>query len=80
MIGMLALGSFTTGFIAAWILRTAFKMAEISWWQERMQRKVRYWEDEAVRARHSAEHLVRQVAVLTGQEPESLDDWLAGSR
>jgi hypothetical protein len=74
MTGVLALACFGTGFAAAWILRTAFKMAEISWWQERMQRKVRYWQGQAIHARAVAELLIRQLAALTGQEPAA-PDW-----
>jgi hypothetical protein len=74
MTGVLALGCFVTGFAVAWILRTAFKMAEISWWQERMQRKVRYWQGETIHARVVAESLIRELAVVRGQEPEP-PDW-----
>jgi hypothetical protein len=73
MTGVLALGCFVTGFIAAWVLRTAYKMAEISWWQERMQRKVCYWQGEAIHARAVAEHLTRQLAVITGREADQAD-------
>ena len=74
MTGVLALGCFVAGFAAAWILRTAFKMAEISWWQERMQRKVRYWQGEAIHARVVAESLIHEIAVVTGQ-PSRPPDW-----
>ena len=74
MTGILALGCFVAGFAAAWILRTAFKMAEISWWQERMQRKVRYWQGEAIHARVVAESLIRKLTVVTG-EPTRPPDW-----
>lgn len=74
MTGVLALGCFVTGFALAWILRTAFKMAEMSWWQERMQRKVHYWQGQAIHARATAEALMRQLAAITGQEPAT-PDW-----
>lgn len=74
MTGLLALGCFVTGFAAAWILRTAFKMAEISWWQERMQRKVLYWQREAMHARDVAESLIRELAIVTGLPPRP-PDW-----
>ena len=74
MTGVLALGCFVAGFAAAWILRTALKMAEMSWWQERMQRKVRYWQAEAIHARAVAELLIAQLAAATGQEPAA-PDW-----
>jgi hypothetical protein len=62
MIGVLALGCFVTGFIAAWVLRTGFVMTQISWAQERMERKVRYWQGEAIHARAVAEPALRQLA------------------
>jgi hypothetical protein len=74
MTGILALGCFGTGFAVVWILRTAFKMAEMSWWQERMRRKVRYWQGQAIHARAVAELLIRQLAAITGQEP-AMPDW-----
>lgn len=74
MTGVLALGCFTTGFAVAWVLRTAFKMAETSWWQERMHRKVRYWQGQAIQARTVAEMLIRHLAAMTGEEP-AVPDW-----
>jgi hypothetical protein len=76
MIGVLALACLATGFIVAWLLRTIFGMAQISWSQERMQRKVRYWQGEAIYARAVAEQLIRQLAASTGREPEP-PDWPA---
>jgi hypothetical protein len=72
--GVLALGCFAAGFALAWILRTAFKMAEMSWWQERMHDKVLYWQGQAVHARRVAETLLRQLAEITGREPP-VPDW-----
>jgi hypothetical protein len=72
--GVLALGCFVAGFAAAWILRTAFKMAEVSWWQGRMQDKVCYWQRQAIHARMVAESLIRELAILTGQPPRP-PDW-----
>jgi hypothetical protein len=57
MTEILALACFVTGFIAAWLLRTILLMAQISWSQDRMQRKVRYWQGEAIHARSVAEQL-----------------------
>lgn len=74
MTGVLALGCFGSGFAIAWILRTAFKMAEMSWWQERMQRKVRYWQGQAIHARAVAETLIRDLADITDQPP-AVPDW-----
>lgn len=74
MTAVLALGCFVTGFIAGWLLRTIFVMAQISWSQERMQRKVRYWQGEAIHARVIAEQRARQLAASTGRAPEP-PDW-----
>jgi hypothetical protein len=73
MTGILALGCFVTGFIAAWLLRTSFVMTQISWAQEQMERKVRYWQSEAIHARAVAEHTLRQLAAETGRDPEPTD-------
>ena len=81
MIGMLALACFVTGFIVAWLLRTGYVMAQISWAQQQMERKVRYWQGEAIHARAVAEHLLRELEALTGRPaeptdwPESGTDW-----
>jgi hypothetical protein len=73
MTGMLALGCFVTGFVAAWLLRTGFVMTQISWAQEQMERKVRYWQGEAIHARAVAEQAFRQLAAGTGRDPEPTD-------
>ncbi len=73
MTGILALACFMTGFIAAWLLRTAFVMAHTSWIQEQMERKVRYWQGEAIHARAVAEQVLRQLAARTGRDPEPTD-------
>jgi uncharacterized membrane protein YciS (DUF1049 family) len=79
MTGVLALASFATGFIVAWLLREIFVKAQISWSQERMQRKVRYWQAEAIHARATAEQLMRLLAVSTEREPEPPDWPVAGT-
>jgi hypothetical protein len=73
MIGMLALACFVTGFITAWLLRTGYVMTQLSWAQERMERKVRYWQGEAIHARAAAEPARRQLAAHTGRDPEPTD-------
>jgi hypothetical protein len=73
MIGVLALACFVTGFIAAWVLRTGHVMTQISLAQERMERKVRYWQGEAVYARSVAEPALQQLAAYTAQAPEPTD-------
>lgn len=74
MTGILALACFLTGFITAALLREIAVAARISWSQERMQRKVRYWMSEAAHARNVAEQLICQLAVCTCQDPEP-PDW-----
>jgi hypothetical protein len=39
-----------------------------------MERKVRYWQGEAIHARTVAEQSLRQLAASTGREPEP-PDW-----
>lgn len=74
MTGVLALGCLLAGFIGGWLLRTVYTLAHISWSQEQMQRKVRYWQGEAIRARDIAEQLMQQLAAITGHKPEP-PDW-----
>jgi hypothetical protein len=76
MTGVLALACFVTGFIVAWLSRTVYVMALISRSQERMQRKVHYWQEEAIQARAVAEQHIRLLAARTGREPEP-PDWPA---
>ena len=61
MTAILALACFVTGFIVAVLLREVSVAARISWAQERMQRKVRYWMGEAAHARNVAEQLIYQL-------------------
>jgi hypothetical protein len=49
------------GLFLGWLLTTAFAVAAISRAQERMQRKVRYWQAETVGARMEAERLARLI-------------------
>jgi hypothetical protein len=62
--GTVAVACFVTGLITGWLLRTVVVMAEISRSQERMQDKVRYWQSEAIHARHLAKRLARQLTAL----------------
>ena len=73
MTGMLALACFVTGFIVAWLLRTGYVMTQITWAQEHMERKVRYWQCEAIHARSVAENLLRQLEADTGRPAEPTD-------
>lgn len=60
---ILAAATLVFGFVLGWLLRAIFALAAISRAQERMQRKVRYWQSEAARARVAADHFRRLVAV-----------------
>ena len=68
-----AMACLVTGFIAGWLLRSVFVMAELSRLQERMQRKVSYWQRETARVRSIAEQLARQLAAHTGHFPDERD-------
>ena len=74
MTGDLAMACLVTGFIAGWLVRSVFVMAEISRMQERMQRKVSHWQRETARARSIAEQLARQLAARTGHLSDG-HDW-----
>lgn len=52
-------GAFIIGLLIGWILTAIFAVAAISRSQERMQRKVRYWQAETVSARMEAERFTR---------------------
>jgi hypothetical protein len=73
MIADLVLAFLVTGFITGWLTRTVFVMAQISRSQERMQRKVRYWQGEAARARVKARQLACQLAALGVMPVEDQD-------
>lgn len=62
MTGLVGVSGLVAGFITGWLLRTVFVLAQISWSQERMQRKVRYWQSEAAYARDVAAQLDRRLA------------------
>jgi hypothetical protein len=73
MTGILAVACLMTGFIVAWVLRTGYVATQISWAQRQMERKVRYWQGEAIRARAVAEHLLRQLESIGGHSAEPTD-------
>jgi hypothetical protein len=53
-----------TGLFLGCVLTAAYAAAARSRSQERMQRKVLYWQAEAARAREDAEQLARRLAAL----------------
>ena len=60
---VVALTGLLGGFFAGWLCRSILVMAQISHAQERMQRKIRYWQSEAALARSVAEGLWSRLAV-----------------
>ena len=75
MTAELALACLLSGFVAGWLLRSIFIVAELSRMQERMQRKINHWQRETARARSMAEQLARQLAARTGHLPYDQDWW-----
>ena len=51
--------AFIIGALIGWVLTAVYAVATISRSQERMQRKVRYWQAETASARMQAERLAR---------------------
>lgn len=74
MTALLALGCFVVGFSAAWLLRTGYVMAKVSWAQEQTDNEVLYWQGEAARAQAVADHLLRQLEASKGR-PAKPTDW-----
>lgn len=68
MTGILVLAGVISGFVTGWVIRTISVLAQVSWSQERMQRKVTYWQDQAIQARAIVDQLIRQAAV--GRRPD----------
>jgi hypothetical protein len=48
---------FIIGLVIGWALTTSYALAAISRYQQRMQRKVRYWQAQTARARTEADRL-----------------------
>lgn len=68
-----ALFAIIMGFVLGWCITLMATSASISRSQERMQRKVRYWQAETVRARAEADLLAREMAGREGL-PSGVDD------
>lgn len=54
-----AFAGFVIGLVLGWVLTTTYALAAISRYQQRMQRKVRYWQAETASARIEADRLAR---------------------
>jgi hypothetical protein len=63
MLLILAISFFVGGFFVGWLFLTIIVMARISRVQERMERKVHYWQSEASAARVIAEKLSSRITV-----------------
>ena len=70
VIAAIAVASFVTGAAVGWLLTMIAASAAMSFSQERMQRKVRYWQAETAlaRAQAKAERLARE-AITPGNPP-----------
>jgi outer membrane lipoprotein SlyB len=51
-----------SGLLLGCLLTHSYTSSVISLSQERMQRKVRYWQGEAIRARAAADQIARQIS------------------
>ena len=68
MITVIALlAALVTGLFVGWLVTTIYASAAISRHQQRLQRRVRYWQAETAAARYAAAHLARL--------PAMHDDW-----
>lgn len=76
MIGILALACLVTGFILGSLLRAIYDLTKISWSQEQMQTKVRYWQAETIRARNVATKAIYELATCVGHR-SGPPDWPA---
>jgi hypothetical protein len=60
MMAVIALvGALVIGMSAGWLAAAVYTAAAISRCQQRMQRRVRYWQAETARARQAADRLAR---------------------
>ncbi len=73
MLAAAALASLVTGLAMGWLIRATLVMAQISRSQERMQRKVRYWQSEAAYARNAAERLARYLVATPAMTDDEQD-------
>jgi hypothetical protein len=70
MITVLAPICLLLGFFTGWVASAIFEAAQTSRSEQRMQRKVRYWQDEAARARTVAQQLAMQLDASKGLPQE----------
>jgi len=72
---VIAVASFLSGTIGGWWLTMVVVTASISFSQERMERKVRYWQAETARAEAEAERLARVVIASSRKAQRPGGDW-----
>jgi hypothetical protein len=72
---VIAAVSFLSGTLGGWWLTMVVATASISFSQERMERKVRYWQAETARAEAEAERLARAVIASSGKTQRPGGDW-----
>jgi hypothetical protein len=72
---VIAVVSFLSGTLGGWWLTMVIVTASISFSQERMERKVRYWQAETARAEAEAERLARTVIASSQQIQRPGGDW-----
>jgi hypothetical protein len=64
------------GLFLGFVLTATYVASTRSHFQERMQRKVLYWQAETARARETTEQLIRRLEARdTGPEPPTGRDW-----
>lgn len=67
--------SFLSGTIGGWWLTMLLVTASISFSQERMERKVRYWQAETARAEEEAERLAHAAVTSSRKTQRPGGDW-----
>ncbi len=72
---VIAVVSFLSGTLGGWWLTMVVVTASISFSQERMERKVRYWQAETARAEAEAERLARAVTASSRKMQRPGGDW-----
>jgi hypothetical protein len=72
---VIAVVSFLSGILGGWWLTMVIVTASISFSQERMERKVRYWQAETARAEAQAERLAGAVTASARRAQRPGGDW-----
>jgi hypothetical protein len=75
MITVWAMSSLIAGFAIGWLAGATFTTAQNSFWQKRMQDKIRYWQSETAYARARARRLARLLTAVIGPLPPETQGW-----